>query len=329
MKAIFLLDSTPYAQIYGGDLPAQIARRCELVPPLLTPATWRQASAEAREAELIFSGWSMPQVDAEFLAAFPNLKAIFYGAGTIRFFATDAMWDRGIRVTAAASENSANVAEFTLAQILLSLKQAFPRALAFREDTVAAYSGIPAGNFGSTVGLISLGMIGRRVAELLQTFKHKVIAFDPFATPARAAALGVELVSLEDLFSRADVVSCHAPLLDSTIGMLREEHFARLKPGATFINTSRGAIVDEPGLCRTLAARPDVFALLDVTWPEPPALDSPLRKLPNVLYTPHLAGCMGRECERMGALMLAEFDRYAAGKPLLAEITRERAALLA
>jgi len=156
-----------------------------------------------------------------------------------------------------------------------------------------------------------------------------VIAYDPFIAPEVAAALNIELVSLEEIFERSDVVSCHTPLLDSTRGMLQRGHFLSMKYGATFINTARGGVVDEEAMCAVLAGRPDLFALLDVTVLDHPRPDSLLRTLPNVLVTPHIAGCLGPECRRMGQLMVDELDRYLTGKPLLYELDRVRAAITA
>ena len=329
MKSIFLLNDPSYPLIYPNPLPDQIGRRTQLIGPVLSAANWRTASAEARQAEAIFSGWGMALMDEEFLDFFPRLKILFYGAGTIRHFSTDAVWDRGIRITTAASANAESVTEFTLAQILLSLKRTWSQTLGFREKRADPFTGIAPGNVGSTVGLVSLGVIGRLVAKKLQEYHHQVIAYDPFIAPEVAAALNVRLVSLETLFAEADVVSCHTPLLDSTRALLQREHFAAMKRGATFINTARGAVVDEDAMCSVLKERPDLFALLDVTVLDEPVPESPLRSLPNVLVTPHIAGCLGPECRRMGQLMVDELDRYQAGRPLLYELDRARAAITA
>ena len=329
MKSIFLLNEPSYPLIYPNPLPDEIGRRTQLVGPVLTAANWRTAGAEARQAEAIFSGWGMARIDEEFLSFFPRLKVVFYGSGTIRSFSTDAMWDRGIRVTTSAKANAESVVEFTVAQILLSMKRMWSQARAMRGEGADPFSGPAPGNAGSTVGLISLGVIGRLVAERLMTYQHRVIAYDPFIAPEIAESLNIKLVSLEELFERSDVVSCHTPLLETTCDMLQRAHFSSMKAGATFINTARGGVVDEVAMCEVLKERKDLFALLDVTNPEPPGPDSPLRRLPNVLVTPHIAGCLGPECRRMGQLMVDELDRYLAGQPLLYELDRERAALTA
>jgi len=111
--------------------------------------------------------------------------------------------------------------------------------------------------------------------------------------------------------------------------MIRYQHLTLLKEGASFINTSRGAVVNEPELIRFLQERPDVQAVLDVTHPEPPVPESPLYDLPNVFLTPHLAGSLGGECRRMAQFMMEELERYLRGEPLRWEITRERFAVTA
>ena len=157
----------------------------------------------------------------------------------------------------------------------------------------------------------------------------RVIAYDPFVDEATAAKLGVTLVTLEALFAQSDVVSLHTPWLPETVGLITGELIASMKPCATFINTSRGAVVWEEEMLDVLAARPDLQAVLDVVWPEPPAPESRLFDLPNVVLTPHIAGSMGAECHRMGRYMIDELDRYLAGEPLRWGITREKAAILA
>ncbi len=111
--------------------------------------------------------------------------------------------------------------------------------------------------------------------------------------------------------------------------MIAGHHFAAMRPGASFINTARGAVVREQEMIDVLSARPDLLAVLDVTYPEPPVPGSPLYSLPNVILTPHIAGAMGLECRRMGQAMVEELRRLLAGQPLQWSISRERAALLA
>lgn len=150
-----------------------------------------------------------------------------------------------------------------------------------------------------------------------------MIAHDPVLDGARAAELAVERVSLPELFGRAYVVSNHIPDLPTTRGTLDRALFERMRDGATFINTGRGAQVVEADLIAVLAARPDLTALLDVTWPEPPPPESPLWTLPNVVISPHIGGTIGDEVTRLADCAIEEFERWRAGQPLRYQVTRE------
>ena len=281
------------------------------------------------EVELILSCWGMPRVDEAFLAAAPRLRLICYAAGSVRHFVTDAMWDRGIRVTHAAGQNAQPVAEFTFAHVILALKRSLPIMRECRARRVFRQDATIKGAYGTTVGVVSLGLIGRLVVERLATLGVRTLVYDIHSNPAWATKHGATYVSLEELFSNSDVVSIHTPLLDETRGMVGEALLRSMKPGATLINTARGAIIDEPALVRVLTERQDLSAILDVTHPEPPASDSALWTLDNAFLFPHIAGAIGGEHARLGEAMVAEARRYLAGEPLLHEVMRESMAVMA
>jgi phosphoglycerate dehydrogenase-like enzyme len=267
-------------------------------------------------------------MDGGFLAAAPNLRVVLYGAGSIRRVAPPAFWERGLRITSAYAANAVPVSEYALAAILFSLKRGWHFAFSAQRENALPRQGQVPGVYGSTVGLVTLVMVGRLVRERLRPFDLRVVAYDPFVTPEEAHVLGVDLVSLEDLFASSDVVSLHV-LLPETEGMILGSHLASMKLNTTLINTSRGAVVREAEMVEVLGERPDLWAVLDVTPPEPPEPDSRLFDLLNVVLTPHIAGSLGNECRRMGRLVVDELRRYVAGEPLKHEITRERAALMA
>lgn len=329
LKAIYLLNESAFDQIYGPEERRDIEELVDLIAPLQTAQTIAEHPDLLADVEVILSGWGMPTMDEVFLAAAPKLKAVFYGAGSIKRIVTDAFWARGIPITSAYAANAVPVIEFTLAQILLSLKRTWYYMFAIRERKEYVPRLPMPGAYGSSVGLISLGMIGSGVARKLQQFDLRVIAYDPFILPDRAMELGVELCSLDDLFRRADVVSLHAPWLDETVGMIHGHHFASMKADATFINTARGAIVREDEMIAVLQDRPDLWAILDVTYPEPPAPGSPLYTLPNVVLTPHIAGSLDNECRRMGRLTVDELCKFIHGEPLQWAIGRAQAAIMA
>lgn len=329
MKGLFLLNADAYERIYSKSQRDEIAM---LVDLYAAPQTAQSVVADPtilHHAEIIFSGWGMPKMDEAFLSHCPNLQVVFYGAGSIKYCTSPAFWSRDIPITSSYAANAVPVAEFTLAQILLALKKTWQHALAIK--TAGHYPkrmAVP-GGYGSTVGIIALGMIGRMVCEHLRRFDLNVLAYDPFVSAEKAAALGVELVPLDTLFKRADVVSLHAPWLDETVGLITGEHLAAMKPGATFINTARGAIVREDEMIAVLQQRPDLFAILDVTYPEPPIADSLLYTLPNVVLTPHIAGSLDTECQRMGQIVVDELKRYLHNEPLHWAISEQQAAVMA
>lgn len=329
MQGLFLLNPDAYHKIYNPTQQATIAGLVDLYTPPQTAQSVAANPAILQEAEVIFSGWGMPRMDEAFLSHCPNLKIVFYGAGSIKYCTTDAFWQRNIPITSSYAANAVPVAEFTLAQILLSLKKSWQHALAIKAAGAYPKRYTVAGGYGSTVGIIALGMIGRMVCEHLRRFDLNVIAYDPYVSAEEARQLGVTLVALDDIFTQADVVSLHAPWIDATVGMITGAHLATMKEGATFINTARGAIVREGEMIDVLQARPDLLALLDVTYPEPPAAGSPLYTLPNAILTPHIAGSLDNECQRMGQIVVDELQRYLAGEPLQWAISREQAAIMA
>ncbi len=164
----------------------------------------------------------------------------------------------------------------------------------------------------ATVGLVGLGAVGTRVAELLRAFGSTVLAHDPYADPTVVAAAGVRLVDLDELLAASDIVSVHARLTDATRRMFDAAAFAAMKPGARFVNTARGELVDRGALLAALESGQLRGAALDVFDPEPPAADDPLVARPDVIATPHLAGAsqqVASESVTRVAREVAEFVR--------------------
>ena len=328
-KAIYLLSQGAFPKIYDEAGRARINELCDIIA---APQTCESVEANPdilNDVEIIFSGWGCPEMTAELLSHAPKLKAMFYGAGTVKGIVTPEFWARNIVLTSSWAANAVPVAEFALAEILFSLKNGWLYALGMKRDR-RYYDRIDcAGGYKSTVAIISLGMIGRKLAVRLKEFDINVIAYDPFAKSDDAASLGVELVTLEEAFRRADVVSVHTPWLKETENMIGGALIRSMKERATLINTSRGAIINEPEMCAVLAERPDITAVLDVTHPEPPEADSPLWTLPNVVLTPHIAGSLCGECSRMGEYAIDECERYLKGEPLKFRLTEEMARRMA
>lgn len=328
-SALLVMPRDLVDDVYGPEERAHLDRLVRWAGPDATVEQVGTRPALLADVELLVTGWGGPRLDRTLLSHATRLRAVFYGGGSVRPIVTDEFWASGIQIVSAAAANAVPVAEFTFAQVTLALKHAHRFERAVRR--LGRFPPRPAapGTFGSTVGILSLGLIGRLVAQRLSTLDVQVLAADPYVDAARAAALGVELVGIDELFHRADVITVHTPSLPQTSGLITEELLASMPEGATIINTARGAVLDEPALIRVLRRRRDVFALLDVTHPEPPEPGSPLYTLPNVVLTPHIAGSIGLERRRVGRLVVDEVGRFVAGQPLVHEVRAADTALRA
>jgi len=330
-RAVFAMDPAALDLVYGPEERRALAELVEFTTDVvITPENWREHSASLHDVEFIFSGWKAPKFDAEFLAAAPKLRAVFYAAGSIRYCVSDAFWNRGIVITSANEANAVPVAEYTVAVAILALKQFWRRAALARLGKGWGDHTRPIpGSFRATIGLISFGMIARKTAEMLSAYDVNIVVYCPFLTEDEAKLWGVRLAPLEEIFRTADAISVHTPVMPDTIGLINGRLVSLMKPDATLINTARGVILDQPSVIAALRARPDLTAVLDVTDPEPPTADDPLFTLPNVIVTPHIAGSHGRECQRMGSYMVDELRRHLAGKSLQWRVTREMIARMA
>ncbi|WP_282796497.1 hydroxyacid dehydrogenase [Streptomyces sp. CC224B] len=311
---------------------AALGEVCDLAPlPALDDLTTDRARGVLAGVDLLVTGWGCPPLDAAALAAAPRLKAVVHAAGSVRGHVTDACWERGIAVSSAAAANALPVAEYTLAMILLHGKHVLERARDYRRDrTRGDWLSTPheVGNYRRTVGILSASLTGRRVVELLRPFDFEVLLYDPYVSRAEAAGLGVEPVALPDLFARADLVSVHTPLLPATRGLVSRELLTAMRPGAVLVNTARGAVVDQDALTDVVRAG-RIRAVLDVTDPEVLPADHPLWDCPNALITPHLAGSLGSEWERLADTAVGEVGRWAAGAGFAHPVRRDRLAFLA
>lgn len=321
-RALYLMEPRFLNLVYGREARVRLEHCLEFSLPPQTKAGHQDLTAEQRAGiELIITSWDMPVLTPEFLALYPRLKAVFFGAGSVRRIVTPASWQRGVRLISAAHANALPVAEFAFAHIILGLKRVWPQAAAARSQRRFVRTGaVPAGTYGTTVGLLALGHVGRLVARRLQSLDVKVLGYDPFVSAADMVELGVHPAGLDELFARSQVVSCHLPHLPETESFIRGTHFESMPPDAVFINTARGEVVAETEMLDVLRRRTDLFAVIDVTSPEPPRTESPLFDLPNVLLTPHIAGSLGAECLRLGDSIAADVERYVRGESIANEV---------
>lgn len=320
MKSIFLCNKKDnvekvYAESFN-KLP-------EVEKKIYTSAEVIASPEEFSDVEYVFSTWGMPSMsEEEIKECFPKLKCVFYAAGSVQAFARPFL-ACGVKVFSAWAANAVPVVEYTLAQIILANKGFFAHSREMKKGNREAGKVMKAaypGNYGENVGIIGVGMIGSQVAERLKGYKLNVLAFDPFLSDERAESFGIKKASLEEIFSTCRVITNHMANNDQTKRMLDYKYFSKMLPYSTFINTGRGAQVVEDDLVRVLGERPDVTAILDVTYPEPPAEGHAFYSLPNCFLTPHIAGSLVNETHRMAEYIIEEYERYINGETCLYEV---------
>jgi phosphoglycerate dehydrogenase-like enzyme len=313
-------------QLFTEDDLERIAEVATILDPEPISSWGDARSAELlATAEVIIGHWGCPRLDGTVLEQAPVLGLFAYAAGSVKGVVTDALFERGIRVTSGSSANAEPVAEFTLAAILFAGKDVFWQRDLLHDPRIASQrqpGDVPIGNWGKTIGIVGASQVGRRLIALLRPFPHLSVAlYDPFVSSEEATDLGVVKLELDALCSTVDILSVHAPELPSTRHMIGASQLGLLRTGAAIINTARGALIDHDALIAELESG-RLYAMLDVTEPEPLAAKSVLRRLPNVYLTPHLAGSQGTELARMTAYLVDEITRWTGSMPAHNEVLR-------
>jgi D-3-phosphoglycerate dehydrogenase len=256
---------------------------------------------------------SATTVDADVLNAGTNLKIVARAGVGLDNVNVDAATARGILVVNAPTSNIHSAAEHAVALLLAAARQIPAADASLREHAWkrSAFHGTEI--FGKTVGVVGLGRIGQLVAQRLTAFGAHLVAYDPYVSPARAAQLGIELLNLDELLSRADFISVHLPKTPETAGLIGKEAIAKTKPGVIIVNAARGGLVDEAALAEAITSGHVRAAGIDVFATEP-CTDSPLFDLPQVVVTPHLGASTSEAQDRAGTDVAASVKLALAGE---------------
>ncbi len=318
-------------ELFRQDHMDALGRVCNLVSEV--PFRDRDAIADyLGRIEVLITSWGCPRIDESLIDQAPRLRIIAHLAGSVKGFIDDAVWRRGLQVVNAVAANAVPVAEYTVAAVLFANKRVFQlnqAYLKFQENRSPWTREAPnVGNYGKTVGIIGASNVGRLVIDHLQHFDLRILLYDPFMTPLDARKMGAHKVGLTELLSQSDTVSIHAPLLPDTRGMIGARELALMADGTTLINTARGAIVDQSALVSELRSG-RLYAVLDTTDPEVLPSGDPLFTLHNVFLTPHIAGSLGDEAQRLTDYIIQELERYQRGQVLKFQVKREHLARLA
>lgn len=316
-------DRIPY--VFGNGVRESFENIVNLIPGTVAAADLDARRQELAEVEVAIGTWGVEPLDAARIADyFPRLRAFFYIAGSVRYFAR-AFLESGVRVFSAWGAMAIPVAEYTVAQIVLANKGAYLATDRYRGGDYRGAGRLSTerfpGTYGTKIGILGAGMIGSLVLEMLKHFSVDALVYDPFASDEKIASLGARRASLEEIFAECQTISNHIANNEQTVGMLDYRLFSLMKDTAAFINTGRGAQVVEADLARAMREGPDRCALLDVTWPEPCPADHEFRSLPNVYITPHIAGIGPGDVRRMADYMREELRSYQENRQLRSEVS--------
>jgi len=303
----------------------------EFAEPVLNdldrPLTADEAKERIADCDAILTTWGTPKFTTREVKAAPRLRVIAHAAGSLRSVVDPEVLDLGVTVTHAAAGIAPMVGEMALALTLACLRRLTQHDRVMKRDPHLGEERRPDANMtllGARVGLVGFGWTAREYVRLLEPFGCDVCACDPFASAEAAAEHGVRLVSLEEALRHSRVVSLHAAKLEFTHHMIGREELAMLPDGAVLINTARGSLIDEEALIAELRTG-RIWAGLDVTESEPPGEDSPLRSLPNVILTPHVAGPTTEGRWLLVDAMIEELRRvFVEGKEPLFKVTKDK-----
>ncbi len=324
--------TVPRGPVFDIFFPPENVRLAKQLGPCVWNESEKQLSVEEivktiGDCDTYVTLWGSPRLDTEILNAAPNLKLLIHLAGTVKPFVSDAMWERGIKVISGNAYFALSVAEGTVGYMLAALRDypMYSQRMKQERNWKTTFDRTE-GLYGKTVGLVSYGAIARNMVRLLAPFGVKIKVYDVAPLPpADVEAYGLQAADLEEIFSTCDVISLHTPLFDKTYHLITGPLLERIKPGALFVNTSRGAVVDQAALEAQLATG-RFKAVLDVYEKEPLVAESPLYDMPNVMLFPHMAGPTTDLKPQITKTLLLEAAAYLGkGQPLVNEITREKA----
>ncbi|WP_068926551.1 phosphoglycerate dehydrogenase [Planobispora rosea] len=256
---------------------------------------------------------SATQVDAEAIAHAPKLRVVARAGVGLDNVDVEAATKAGVMVVNAPTSNITSAAEHTVALILASARNVAQAHAALKggEWKRSKYTGVELDE--KVVAILGLGKIGQLVAQRLQPFGVELIAYDPYLQPARAAQMGVRLVSLEEALREADFITVHLPKSKETIGLIGERELQIVKPSVRLINVARGGIIDENALYSAIKEGRVAGAGIDV-FPKEPVTDSPLFELDQVVVTPHLGASTHEAQEKAGTQVARSVKLALAGE---------------
>lgn len=329
-KVALLLKDDLYEEFLTPEVRCELESFADLWRPAsmagvtVVPGEWM------RDVDACITSWGSPRFTLESVPEESPLKIIGHAAGTVKKLVDPQLFDR-LYVVNAAGVIARYVGEMALTLTLASLRYITQQNDIMRQggwkDDHSSWIYTDS-LLGQTVGIVGLSQTGREFLRLLAPFDVKVLAYDPYVSAKDAATLGVQLASLEEVFSSCRVVSLHTPDTPETRGMIGSRLLGLMPDGALLVNTSRALVLEEAALVAELRSG-RIYAALDVFHKEPPAADHPLRSMPNVILTPHMSGPVRMRRWEMLRHIGREVQRVCAGEKPLRAIRSEELRIMA
>lgn len=274
--------------------------------------------------DVCITGWSDARFDENVLKGADRLRIVAHTGGSVATIVSEALYDRGITVVSGNWLYAESVAEGAIAYILCSLRELPHYAAEVQAGRWRTERIHNEGLLDQTVGLVGFGMVTRYLVKMLQPFRVKIRAYDPFVSDQTLADFGVERADLREVVSQSKIVSIHAARTPGTYHLINREMLKSIRDGALLVNTARGNIIDEEALADELITG-RFKAVLDVFDEEPLPASSRLRGLKNALLIPHMAGPTVDRRKFVTLALIDEIESFFAGRPLKYAIGREYA----
>ena len=314
--------------------PSQIERLEKLGEVIWNEAERQYTRDELKEllqdADICVTGWGCPRIEKDMVRDAKQLKLIAHDAGTVSPYIAPEIYDMGIRVCTGNRMFAESVAESVIAYALASLRK-IPKYNAdlhgdvlWREDQFHN-----SGLLEKKVGIISFGMIAQELVKLLRPFRCKILVESDFVTQEKLDEYKMDIrkATMEEIFQTCDIVSIHSTLIPENYHSINRRLLSSMKEGALLVNTARGAIIDEAALAEVLAEG-KISAALDVFEKEPLPMESPLRKLSNVLLIPHMGGPTIDRRMAVTRYVIDDIEHFLKGEKLLGEVDKRYAGFM-
>lgn len=311
-------------------IPQDVARKIEQMGNVIwnnkgENYTEEELRERIKDIDICITGWGIPKFTARVLENANRLRLVAHTAGTVANFVSDELYAKGVRVVSANKIFAESVAEAVIGYLLAALRDIPYYVNMMKSGGWKAEDFYNRGLLDQTVGLVGFGEIPRYLVSMLKPFRVKIKAFDKFVDAEEMAKYGVEKVDIEDIFAGCPIISIHLPATKETYHMIDRQLLKLIQDDAILVNTARGSVIDENALIEELKLK-RFKAVLDVYEREPLPDDSPLRKMDNALLIPHMGGPTVDRRKYATLAVLDDIDNFINNRPLVHEITAERAA---